>query len=126
MEYRVTGDFIKTFDFSMYPFETHALTVELKHTTLPCDSLVYDIDPTSNMEPTANVAGWNLGTLQSEVTNHLYGDEIFSRPIFTMDLSRPMISAFIKSVLPIAIITAISLLGLPCLQKISRRKWLWA
>ena len=61
LEYRVTGDFIKTFDFSMYPFETHALTVELEHTTLSSDQLTYDIDPASYMESAANVAGWNLG-----------------------------------------------------------------
>jgi hypothetical protein len=35
--------------------------------------------------------------------------QIFSRPVFTLTLSRSMTSGLIKSVLPIAIITAISL-----------------
>jgi hypothetical protein len=34
LEYRVRGDFIKTFDFTRYPYETHELTVELEHKNL--------------------------------------------------------------------------------------------
>jgi hypothetical protein len=111
VEYRVTGDFLKSFDFSLYPFESHALTIELEHTNLDSSGLVYDIDPTSYMEPTSSVAGWTLGNLQSQVILHSYSDQSFSRPIFTVTLSRPFISGLIKSVLPIAIITAISLLA---------------
>jgi len=111
IEYRITGDFLKTFDFARYPFESHALTIELEHTNMSTDSLVYDIDSTSYVEPTANVAGWDLGSLQAQVVQHSYGDLAFSRPVFTVTLNRPGISSFIKSVLPIAIITAISLLA---------------
>jgi hypothetical protein len=63
------------------------------------------------MEPTASVAGWTLGNLQSQVILHSYGAQSFIRPVFTVTLSRPIISGLIKSVLPIAIITAISLLA---------------
>jgi hypothetical protein len=111
LEYRVTGDFLKSFDFSMYPFESHDLSIELEHTDLSNDSIVYDIDQTSGMEPTSSVAGWNLGNMQSQVQIHSYPDQSFSRPIFTVTLSRPTISAVIKSVLPLAVITAISLLA---------------
>ena len=111
LEYRVTGDFLKSFDFSMYPFESHDLTIELEHTDLSSDSLVYDIDQTSGLENTSSVAGWNLGNMQSQVLLHSYPDQSFSRPIFTVTLSRPTISAVIKSVLPLAVITAISLLA---------------
>ena len=63
------------------------------------------------MESTASVAGWNLGNMQSQMdttflspTNHLMS-RIYSYFKQTHDLSG------IKSVLPIAIITAISLLA---------------
>lgn len=72
LEYRVTGDFLKSFDFSMYPFESHDLTIELEHTNLASDNLVYDIDQTSGIESTASVAGWNLGNMQSQVILHSY------------------------------------------------------
>ncbi len=58
LEYRVTGDFIKTFDFTNYPFESHTLFIELEHENLDNTQLIYDIDSTSYIEPTAGVSGW--------------------------------------------------------------------
>jgi hypothetical protein len=111
LEYRVRGDFIKTFDFSQYPFETHELAVEIEHKNLNVNNLIFEQDSTSNIDPEANVAGWNLGVLQTSVTEHSYGDETFSRFVFSVDLQRPALSSFIKTVLPIAVITTISLLA---------------
>jgi hypothetical protein len=111
LEYRVTGDFIKSFDFSMYPFESHDLTIELEHSNLDSNQLVYGIDNSSQVESAASIAGWNIGKLQFTTVEHSYGDQTFSRPVFTLTLSRPMTSAVIKSVLPITVITAISLLA---------------
>ena len=111
LEYRVTGTFLKTFDFTNYPFESHTLYIELEHENLDDTQLIYSIDPTSYIEPTAGVAGWNTGNLTSQVVTHSYGDQSFSRPEFDVILSRPLISGFIKDVLPISIITGISLLA---------------
>ena len=111
LEYRVRGDFIKTFDFSQYPFETHELAVEIEHKNLDIDSLVFEEDSTSNIDPDASVAGWELGVFQTKVTEHSYGDETFSRFVFSVDLKRPGLSSFIKTVLPVAVITTISLLA---------------
>ncbi|MEM2598976.1 MAG: hypothetical protein QXY99_00105 [Thermoproteota archaeon] len=58
LEYRVRGDFIKTFDFSRYPFEMHTLTVELEHKKLNASYLIFTADPTSNIDKEVNVAGW--------------------------------------------------------------------
>ncbi|MEM3958070.1 MAG: hypothetical protein QXO47_07685 [Thermoproteota archaeon] len=58
LEYRVRGDFIKTFDFSRYPFEMHTLTVELEHKKLNASYLIFTADPTSNVDKEVNVAGW--------------------------------------------------------------------
>jgi hypothetical protein len=111
LEYRVRGDFITTFDFTQYPFDSHQLKVELEHKNLDASKLVYKVDPASNIEPTANVAGWDIGGFQTAVKEHSYGEDIYSRFVFTVSLTRPMLSAFIKSVLPISVITVISLLA---------------
>ena len=63
LEYRVTGDFLKTFDFTNYLFESHTLFIELEHENLDITQLVYTIDPTSYIETTAGVAGWDTGNL---------------------------------------------------------------
>jgi hypothetical protein len=111
IEYRVTGDFVKTFDFTNYPFESHTLYIELEHENLDDSHLVYDIDSASFIEPTAGVSGWDIGSLQTQVITHSYGDQSFSRPEFDVILSRPLVSGIIKDVLPLAVITGISLLA---------------
>ena len=83
LEYRVRGDFVTSFDFSRYPFETHELAVEIEHKNLNVNGLVYEQDPTSGIDPEASVAGWNLGSFQTLITDHSYGDETFSRFVFT-------------------------------------------
>ncbi len=110
LEYRVKGDFITVFDFTRYPFESHELPVVLEHKTLNISRIVFEQDPESTIEPAANVAGWNLGGFQTEVTEHAY-DRVFSRFVFSVNLSRPIVSAFIKSVLPVSVITMISILA---------------
>ncbi len=111
LEYRVRGDFIKTFDFSQYPFEAHKLAIELEHKNLNASYLSFEADPTSNVDKTVNVAGWEIGDFEASVTEHSYDDEAYSRFVFSITLKRPVISSFIKSVLPIAVITTISLLA---------------
>ncbi len=111
LEYRVTGDFIKDFDFTDYPFESHTLYIELEHENLDNTQLIYDPANTSYIESTATVSGWNVGSLQTQALTHSYDDQSFSRPEFDVMLSRPLVSGIIKSVLPLAIITSISLLA---------------
>jgi len=111
LEYRVKGDFIKTFDFSRYPYETHELTIELEHKNLNASYLSFQGDPTTKVDETANMAGWNIGDFKTLVTEHSYIEETYSRFVFSITLQRPGISAFIKSVLPISVITTISLLA---------------
>jgi hypothetical protein len=112
LEYRVKGDFITSFDFSQYPFESHMLPVQLEHNNHDITELIYVPDPESGTEKSAKVAGWNLGSLQTGVTEHDYPDQTFSRFTFSVTIAKPLVSAFIKSVLPLSVITAISLLAL--------------
>jgi hypothetical protein len=111
IEYRVRGDFITNFDFSKYQFETHQLPVEIEHKSLDITELVYTSDSSSNIDPEATVSGWTLGGFRTNTVLHSYGDETFSRFVFNADLQRPAVSSFVKTVLPVAIITTISLLA---------------
>ncbi len=111
LEYRVRGDFITSFDFSDYQFEKHEVVVKIEPTKLDVSNIIFETDSTSDIDPEATIAGWNLKGFKTEVSQHSYGDEIFSRFIFSVNLERPLLSSFIKSVLPIAVITTISLLA---------------
>jgi hypothetical protein len=111
LEYRVRGDFIKTFDFTRYPFETHRLAVELEHKNLNASYLTFKEDQTSNIDEELNVAGWVVGDFETTVVEHSYSEETYSRFVFSITLNRPMLASFIKSVLPITVIITISLLA---------------
>ncbi|MCX8151186.1 MAG: hypothetical protein N3D85_06765 [Candidatus Bathyarchaeota archaeon] len=111
LEYRVRGDFITAFDFSDYQFEKHSISVKIEHTKLDATKMIFETDSTSDIDPEATIAGWNLRGFKTEVSQHSYSNEAFSRFIFSVDLERPLLSSFIKSVLPIAVITTISLLA---------------
>lgn len=111
LEYRVKGDFIKTFDFSKYPYETHTLTVELEHKSLNASKLVFKADPTSSVDEGVNIAGWEISEFKTYVVEHSYGDNVHSRFIFSLQIKRPTLSSFVKSVLPVTVITTISLLA---------------
>ena len=111
LEYRVRGDFIKAFDFSQYPFENQELSVQLEHKFLDSTQLVYVSDISSTIDPEATVSGWNIASFETSIDGHSYGTEAYSRFVSTLVLQRPTISAFIKSVLPISVITTIALLA---------------
>ena len=111
IEYRVRGDFVKTFNFAGYPFEVHELGIELEHKKLNASYLIFTIDPSSNIDKNLNIAGWTVDHFETNVIGHSYVDEEFSRFVFSVAIARPTVSSFIKSVLPISIITTISLLA---------------
>ena len=111
LEYRVRGDFIKTFDFTQYPFENQELIVQLEHKFLDSTQLLYSSDASSTIDPEATVTGWDIIRFETSIDKHSYGSEAYSRFVSKVILQRPTISAFIKSVLPISVITAIALLA---------------
>jgi len=112
LEYRIKGDFFKTFDFTKYPFEDQQLSLQLEHKTLDYTQLVYVPDlEESHIDSEANVAGWSITSFDVDSVEHSYGDESFSRFVSSVILQRPLYSSIFKSVMPIAVITTIALLA---------------
>ncbi len=60
LEYRVKGDFVKTFDFSKYPFETQDLQVKIEHKNMNSTALAYVADSDSSLDSGVNVVGGTL------------------------------------------------------------------
>jgi len=112
LEYRIKGDFFKTFDFTKYPFEDQKLSLQIEHKTLDYTQLRYvPYVEGSNIDSEANVAGWNITRFDVDTVEHSYGDQSFSRFISSVILQRPLFSSIFKSVMPIAVITTIALLA---------------
>lgn len=110
-EVRVKGTFLKNMDFRNYPFDTQQVTVEVEgfETT---DKLVFIPDTAaSGYDSLVNVPGWNLGKTEQSVIVHQYPDQSYSRYIFSFDIQRAALSAFLKTIFPVIIITTIAMLA---------------
>jgi hypothetical protein len=57
------------------------------------------------------VPGWNLGNTEQRVIVHQYPDQSYSRYIFSFDIQRAALSAFLKTIFPVIIITTIAMLA---------------
>lgn len=110
LEYRVKGDFVKTFDFSYYPFETQNLVVSIEHKNMNTTYLVYEVDPDSSLDSGINIVGWNIKKFDLHIVEHYFSGTTFSNFVLNLEVQRPFFSSFIKSVLPVSVITTISLL----------------
>ncbi|MBN2334605.1 hypothetical protein JXL21_03525 [Candidatus Bathyarchaeota archaeon] len=110
LQYRVRGDFLKTFDFSKYPFEVYNLAVTIEHKNMNSTALVYVLDVDSGVDEGVNVVGWDYLGFCDYFQEHELIDNSFSNYVFQLKVGRPFLSSVVKNVLPITVITVISLL----------------
>ena len=111
-EARVKGIFQKNMDFRNYPFEKILLTVEIEGTEdMKSFEFVPDLEE-SGVDDLVNIPGWNLQSTNSDVTIHKYSDgSEYSRYIFSLEMERFPLSSFLKTMLPVIIITTIAMLA---------------
>jgi hypothetical protein len=110
LEYRVKGDFVKTFNFSRYPFESQDLQVKIEHKNMNSTALVYVADSDSSLDGEVNVVGWDLTGFGVSVVEHAFSGNVMSNFVFDLQVTRPFFSSLVKNVLPITVITIIGLL----------------
>ena len=110
LEYRVRGVFIGSLDFRGFPFDEHFLTVELEDKEHGASELVFEPDEDSGIDPKLEVVGWDVKGFKLYEEKHAYSDENFSKFIFGVTVYRSKISVAFKNLLPIIVITLISLL----------------
>ena len=109
-------------DLRLYPFDRHALTVEIEPKTADSESLVFVADESqTGLDTEAQLPGWEYRTTGSLIENHSYGqDEIpYSRAVFIYGIQRDTASTVLKFFLPILLIVIVSLSSL--LMKVSSR-----
>lgn len=113
LDVRVRGTFLKNLNFRSYPFDRHRLTIEIEDKSLPIDDLIFIPDEEeSGIDPEINIAGWSIEDWKVEVDKHDYpGNLTYSRLVFSFTIGRSTLSSFLKSVVPISIITCIAMLA---------------
>ncbi len=120
--YRVYATMDADPDLRLYPFDRHALTVEIEPKTADTRSLVFVADKTqTGLDTEAQFPGWEYRTTGSRIENYSYGrDEVpYSRAMFFYGIQRDTASTVLKFFLPIMLIIIVSLSSL--LMKVSSR-----
>ena len=110
LQYRVRGNFIKNLDIRNYPFDSYVLPVTIEHLYMNSSKLVYVPDPDSSIDKGINFVGWEFSNFKTYSQDHKLTEETFSDYNFSIQVTRPFLNSFIKYVLPVFVITLISLL----------------
>jgi len=113
-EVNVYGTFFTNMDFHQYPFEKLTLPIVVEPLT-PCytNTTVFVPDSSSfGVDPKATVSGWNISEEKQIVTEYLYPgvSSGFARYVATFETSHPSMNSFIKTIMPVTLITGLSLL----------------
>jgi len=120
--YRIYATMDSDPDLRLYPFDRHALTVEIEPKTADSKSLVFVADASqTGLDTEAQFPGWEYRTTGSRIENYSYGkDEVpYSRAVFIYGIQRDTASTVLKFFLPIMLIIIVSLSSL--LMKVSSR-----
>jgi hypothetical protein len=100
-EYRTKADLEGLVDLSEFPFDKHVLYIGLVDKN---ENVTYEVDETdSTIEPTVKLAGWSIAehfVVHTEKQKLDDGREL-SEAQLGIALSRPRVSAFFKSLVPV-------------------------
>ena len=120
--YRIFASMDADPDLRLYPFDRHALPIEIEPKTMDTGGMVFVINQNqSGLDAEADLPGWQYGTANSLVENHSYGagETPYSRAVFITGIRRDTASTVLKFFLPIMLIIIVSLSSL--LMKVSSR-----
>ncbi|MBN8609015.1 MAG: hypothetical protein J0L92_00385 [Deltaproteobacteria bacterium] len=119
--FHVQGRFGHPFDVHAYPFDAQDIVIEVEDGEYLTDELIYEVDPGSTLlHPTLEVPGWDLGTPTPTVIESVYptnfgdirnpeGGDHYSQFRYVLRVQRPVLGAFVKTIVPIAVVMMITL-----------------
>ena len=122
--YRVRADLATRLDLEDYPFDAHALTIEIEDKILTTNELVYEVDTAgTGVDKYVIVSGWDLNGLETpdteddwhaRVEDHIYpvfNNEGYSRYVFSLNISHPWQSSFLKGLFAAIVIIGVGMLS---------------
>jgi hypothetical protein len=113
--YRIQATLSNNIDLRNYPFDEHALSIEIEDKDHTTDEIVYRPDyNNSGIDPSVIIVGWELNGWNASTSEHYYApyDETYSRMIFNINIGRVVTTSVIKSFLPVIFMVIVALLSL--------------
>jgi hypothetical protein len=108
--FHVQGRSGHPFDVHAYPFDEQDIVIEIEDGEHLTDELVYEVDPGSSLlHPTLEIPGWELGTPTPVVVRHPEGNDHYSQFRYRLRVRRPVLGAFVKTIVPIGVVMLITL-----------------
>ncbi|MDH3764345.1 MAG: hypothetical protein OER82_00855 [Nitrosopumilus sp.] len=111
-EARISGNFHNNMDFRNFPFEKIILKISIEPSIPQNISMIrFSSDEFSSIiDDSANIPGWEILKPRFSIVEHEYDDDIYSRFIVEYAVERPFLGTALRTLLPITIITGISLI----------------
>jgi len=111
--YRIEAVLHNNMDLSRYPFDHHEITIELEDKYEDKKQMIYILNqkyPTR--APSLKIPGWEIESDDPDVIIYPYPWGEVSRFIYTLEIQRPVMAGFLKTILPVLIMVIVGLLSL--------------
>jgi len=105
--YRIQANLNSPIDLKSFPFDAQKMQIIIEDKEKTTEDLVYVANQEeSGIDPSIVFTGWNIDGWNAGVQEHYYGvyDETYSQYLFTVDISRIVFNAFLKTFLPVIFI----------------------
>src|SRR3989338_3382313 len=110
--YRIQGNFNSNVDLKDFPFDSQKMQIILEDKLNSIDKIKYvQDDEESGVDKSIIFSGWNLKGWNAEVREHEYEvyDETYSQYVFSIDIERIKLNAFMKTFMPVFFILLVVL-----------------
>jgi hypothetical protein len=105
--YRIYAELRPTVDLRRFPFDRQTISIVIEDKGLEKNALVYIADlKKTGFDSDISLPGWTLGQWSASVADQNYDvlEEYYSRYRFSVEVSKPLLNAFLKTLMPIVFI----------------------
>jgi hypothetical protein len=111
--YRIEAVLRNNLDLSRYPFDRHEITIALEDKYEFEETMIYKVAKIyPPRDPSLKIPGWEIEGDDRKVVSYEYPWGKVSRFIYAMDIRRPVVTGFLKTILPALIMVMVGLLSL--------------
>ena len=113
--YRIQANLYANLSVKSYPFDGHALSIQLEDKTNNIHKVHYKVDPANTgIDPEVTIVGWDLTGSGSTVAQHEYKtfNETYSKYIYAVNIKRIVLTSIMKAFLPAFFLVLVGLLAL--------------
>lgn len=110
--YRIQANLNSPIDLKGFPFDSQKMQIILEDKEKTNEDLIYMTNlEESGIDPSIVFTGWNIDGWNASVQEHEYAvyNETYSQYLFTVDISRIVLNAFLKTFLPVIFIMLVVL-----------------